>query len=316
MIRQNVPLKDYSNYKIGGSASYFLEISSKEDLINGLKEWKEISAGFPQEKKRIFILGKGTNILISDNGFDGLVIHNNIGGIENSEEGLIAGSGVLVSDILNYCIDNSLSGLEWAGGLPGTIGGAVRGNAGAFGGETKDSVKRVDSLDLNNLEELTRDNQSCLFDYRFSIFKKAKEENEIILKVVLSLKKGNRQLIKKSIQEKIDYRTEKHPIEYPNIGSTFKNIPLQNIPENLKNELSQYVKNDPFPVIPVAKLLYLCNLKGKRSGDAMISDKHPNFIVNLGHAKNENIKELIAFAKNEVLQKFNIELEEEIMYLD
>ena len=134
--------------------------------------------------------------------------------------------------------------------------------------------------------------------------------------MILSFKKGDRELIKKSIQEKIDYRAEKHPMEYPNIGSTFKNIPLQNIPENLINELSQYVKNDPFPVIPVAKLLYLCNLKGKRIGDAMISDKHPNFIVNLGNAKNEDVKKLIAFAKNEVLQKFNIELEEEIMYLD
>lgn len=316
MIRRNVPLKDYSNYKIGGPASYFLEISSKEDLIKGLIEWKEISAGFSQEKKRIFILGGGTNILISDNGFDGLVIHNNIGGIENSADGLVVGSGVLVSDILNYCIDNSLSGLEWAGGLPGTIGGAVRGNAGAFGGETKDSVKKVDSLNLNNLEELTRNNQSCLFGYRLSIFKKTEGENEIILKVILSFKKGDRELIKKSIQEKIDYRAEKHPMEYPNIGSTFKNIPLQNIPENLINELSQYVKNDPFPVIPVAKLLYLCNLKGKRNGNAMISDKHPNFIVNLGNAKNEDVKKLIAFAKNEVLQKFNIELEEEIMYLD
>ncbi len=315
MIRQNVPLKDYSNYKIGGPASYFLEISTKEQLLEGLREWKEISSAFPDNKKRIFVLGKGTNILISEKGFEGLVIYNNILGIEKKEEGLIVGAGVLVSQILSFCIENQLSGLEWAGGLPGTIGGAVRGNAGAFAGEVKDSIKEVVSLNFNTLEEKKRANLECLFDYRYSVFKSELGKNEIILSVTLALKPGNEELIKNSIREKIDYRNTKHPMEYPNIGSTFKNVKVESVPENWKRELAQYIKNDPFPLVPSAKLLFLANVKGKKEGEAMISDKHPNFIVNLGNATSHDVKTLIIFAKNAVREKFNIELEEEITYV-
>ncbi len=306
MLKQNVSLKNYSNYKIGGNASYFLEIHSKKELLEGLSRW--------EEGKRIFILGKGTNILISEKGFDGLVIHNNILGIEKRGDEVVVGAGVLVSDFLNFCIDNSLSGFEWAGGLPGTIGGAVRGNAGAFKGETKDSVKEVESINLTTLEEKKRSNLDCEFEYRSSVFKKS-VGNEIIISVTFSLKPGDKDLIKNLIQEKIDYRNLKHPMEYPSIGSTFKNIPIEKISEKLLEELRQYIKDDPFPVIPVAKLLYLCDLKGKREGDAQISEKHPNFIVNLGNAKYEDVVFLINYAKQKVKEKFGINLEEEIMYL-
>lgn len=315
MIQKGVPLKDYSNYKIGGPAAYFLEISTKEELSEGLKEWKRISSIFPEDKKEIFVLGKGTNILISDKGFNGLVIHNNILGIEKKEEDLVIGAGVLVSQILSFCIENQLSGLEWAGGLPGTIGGAVRGNAGAFIGEVKDIIKEVVSFDFNTLEEKKRAYLECLFDYRYSVFKSEQGRKEIIISVTLRLQTGDREAIKRSIQEKIDYRNTKHPMEYPNIGSTFKNVKIESVPENWKKELAPYVKNDPFPVVPSAKLLFLANVKGKKIGEAMISDKHPNFIVNLGNATSSDVKTLIAFAKNAVKEKFNIELEEEIMYL-
>ncbi|MCL6096075.1 MAG: UDP-N-acetylmuramate dehydrogenase [Patescibacteria group bacterium] len=315
MIRQNVPLKDYSNYKIGGPAAYFLEVSTKEELLQGLREWQGISSSFPKDKKNIFVLGKGTNILISDKGFEGLIIHNSILGIERGGKDLTIGAGVLVSQILSYCIENQLSGFEWAGGLPGTIGGAVRGNAGAFSGETKDNVKEVTSLNLNTLSEKKRANLECLFDYRFSFFKSEQGKNEIILSVTLGLTNGDKETIRNSIQEKIDYRNAKHPMEYPNIGSTFKNVKVEAVPENWKKELTQYIKNDPFPVIPSAKLLFLANVKGKRIGDAQISEKHPNFIVNLGNAASNDVKALIVFARAAVLEKFGIELEEEIMYL-
>lgn len=316
MIRQNVPLKEYSNYHIGGSAAYFLEFSSEQELIDGLKEWKRLAENFPEEKKRIFVLGKGTNVLISEKGFPGLIIHNVIKGIEKNGEEITVGAGELVSDVLNVCIKNSLSGLEWAGGLPGTIGGAVRGNAGAFKGETKDSVSEVISFETQSLVEKKRNNLQCLFDYRDSIFKSGEAKNEVILYITFKLQNKNKEKISQAIQEKIDYRNEKHPMEYRSIGSTFKNVSLSLIPVNIKNELSQYVKDDPFPVIPVAKLLYLCDLKGKRVGDAQISEKHPNFIVNLGNAKYQDVKTLIGFAKTRVKEKFGITLEEEIIYLE
>jgi UDP-N-acetylmuramate dehydrogenase len=316
MIQQNVFLKDYSNYKIGGPAAYFLNIKSKDDLITGLGQWKDMSVDFPEDKKKIFVLGKGTNVLISEDGFRGLIIHNSIQGIKREGNKVIVGAGELMSDLLKFCVDNSISGLEWAGGLPGTIGGAVRGNAGAFKGETKDNIESVDSLNSKTLEESKRINTQCGFDYRYSFFKSEDGKDEIILSVILSLKPGEADLIANSIREKIDYRNERHPMEHPNIGSTFKNVRIQEIPVNQLNELMKYVKDDPFSIIPVAKILYLAGVKGKRLGDAQISEKHPNFIINLGNAKSEDVKALIQFAKAEVRKKFGINLEEEIIYLE
>src|ERR1035437_2133487 len=315
MFKQNVPLKDYSRYKIGGLAAYFLEVKSKEELSEGLKEWRKISAKFPEQRRKVYVLGAGTNLLISEKGFNGLIIHNVIGGIEQRGEDLVVGSGVVIADLLNYCIENSLSGLEWAGGLPGTIGGATRGNAGAFGGETKDSVKEVLSLDLKTLKEKTRDKWECTFAYRYSIFKTAETKNEMILSIKLGLKEGKQAEIKKAIQEKIEYRNLRHPMEYPSIGSTFKNVKLDRIPEKWKEILIPSIKIDPFPVVPAAKFLILAGVKGKKIGDAQIAEKHPNFIINLGDAKSKDVKALINFAKDEVKREFNVALEEEIIYL-
>jgi len=306
-LQKNVLLKNYSNYKIGGPARLFAEISSVLEL-------KEVLIATRNEK--IFILGGGTNVLISDEGFGGLVIFNKIEGIEREGNDLKIGSGVLIKDILEYCIENSLSGLEWVGGLPGTIGGAVRGNAGAFKGETKDNVVEVESLDLKTLEEKTRTNNECNFSYRNSIFKSGGGLNEFITHVVLGLALGNKEEIKEKIAQKTDYRNNHHPMDYPNIGSIFKNIPLNSLSNELQKEFAVIVKTDPFPVVPVTKLLALCDLKGRRVGGAMISDKHPNFIINVNNAMASDVKALIEIARQAVKEKYGIFLEEEIAYLD
>ena len=306
-LQKNVFLKDYSNYKIGGPARLFVEIRSIDEL-------KEVLSAFPDEK--IFVLGAGTKLLINDKGFDGLVIYNKIEGVEKEEEGLVVGSGVLLKSLLDYCIENSLSGIEWAGGLPGTIGGAVRGNAGAFKGETKDSVLSVESLDMKTLVQQIRFNNECNFSYRNSIFKSGEGSLEFITRVVLRLVPGNRKEIIEKIQQEIDYRNNRHPMNYPSIGSTFKNIPLDSLSPELQKEFSTIVKTDPFPVISVTKLLALCGLAGRRMGGAMISDKQPNFIVNVDNATSEDVKVLIEIAKQAVKEKYNIPLEEEIIYLD
>lgn len=306
-FQKNVPLKNYSNFQIGGPSKLFVEVETTDEL-------KEILQLTQDDKEsKIFILGGGTNVLIDDKGFDGLVIHNKIQGINIVDEGLEVGSGAVIADILDFCIENSMSGLEWAGGLPGTIGGGVRGNAGAFKGEIKDNVAGVKSLDLRSFEEKARTNSECNFGYRNSIFKSG--VSEFITWVYLGLKKGDKEEIKQKIQEKIDYRVNRHPTNYPNIGSIFKNIPLDSLSSDYQKEFAAFVKTDPFPVVPTTKLLALCGLKGKRIGDAMISDKHPNFIVNLGNAKAEDVKALIEIAKVAVKEKYNILLEEEIIYL-
>jgi UDP-N-acetylmuramate dehydrogenase len=311
MLQENVPLKSYSSYKIGGPASFFLDFETKEELLDGFKKWQETDG----RKDRIFILGRGTNVLIDDKGFDGLLIHNIINGIKQEGDNIVVGAGVLIKDVLDFCIKNSLSGLEWAGGLPGTIGGAVRGNAGAFGGEIKDSVYKVKSVSLLIFDEFERLNGECDFGYRRSIFKD-KKTDEVILYVSLKLKKGDKNSIEKGIEDKILYRKERHPLEYPNVGSVFKNIPLSKVPKKYEKEFEAFIKNDPFPIIPTAKVLALANLKGKRIGDAQVSTKHPNFIVNLENATSKDVKALIALVKKTIKEKFEIELEEELTYLN
>lgn len=302
MIKNNVSLSDFSNYKIGGPASFFLEVKNKEDLSDDFKSFKNI-----------FILGEGTNVLLSDEGFNGLVLLNRISGIEQNGENVEIGSGVMIDKLLKYCIEHNLSGLEWAGGLPGTIGGAVRGNAGAFMGEIKDSVFEVESMNLFTKEIIKRNNKDCEFGYRWSTFKT--KPNKIITSVTLKLKEGDSQEIQKSINEKIEYRNLKHPMDYPNIGSTFKNISVSKISEKQKEEFKDFIKNDPFPVVLTTKLLALADLKGKRIGGAQISEKHPNFIVNLGNAKSSDVVALIDLAKKAVKDKWNLDLEEEITYV-
>ncbi len=304
-IQKNIVLKDFSNYKMGGSTSFFAELEKPDDI-------KEIN---PKDYKKIFIMGAGTNILISENGFDGLVVHNKILGIRHEDNDLKIGGGVLFSDVLNYCIEHSLSGLEWAGGLPGTVGGAVRGNAGAFGEETKDSVYEVESIDLYTKEKKVRKNGECGFGYRTSFFKE-NGDHELITEVFLKVKSGDKEEIRKKIQEKMDYRSARHPMDHPSLGSTFKNVDWKLIPENLKKEWTQYIKQDPFQIMPVAKIIFLAGLMGKRMGGAMISDKHPNFIVNMDNAKPSEVEELIKLAKNTVKEKYDITLEEEIQYLN
>jgi UDP-N-acetylmuramate dehydrogenase len=205
-----------------------------------------------------------------------------------------------------------LSGLEWAGGLPGTLGGAIRGNAGCFKGEIKDVISAVESFDTETGKMITRNNADCGFAYRTSVFKQGGGK-EIILSAVLALKPGDALEIAKAIQEKIDYRVRRHPMDSPSIGSIFKNVDLKKVPEEMRARFASVVKQDPFPVIPTAHLISEAGLKGVSFGGAMVSPKHPNFIVNVLEAKASDVKNLIELVKSEVKNKFGIELEEEVM---
>lgn len=311
MFKENVSLSGYSSYGIGGPARYFAEIADEEDLRPALAEIRQRQLPF-------FILGAGTNILFSDKGFDGVVLKISFNGLFRQPENeniVIAGAGVLMGDLLDFAVDKGLSGLEWAGGLPGTVGGAVRGNAGAFGGETKDSVFEVVSAEMATGEIRCRPAADCRFSYRSSIFKED-PDREIIIKAKFELVPGDPGTIRKAINEKIDYRKEKQPLEYPNVGSIFKNVDLRLVPAEHQKTVREKVKKDPFPVVPTAWLISECGLKGERRGGAMISAKHPNFIINFDKAKAADVKELIALAKEKVFEKFGIRLEEEVLMLE
>ena len=303
-IQENVLLAQHCNYKIGGPARYFCDATTEEEVRSAIL--------FAREKRvPIFILGSGTNLLFADEGYNGLVLKPNLQKLEAIGGIVEVGAGALVSDLLNFTIAHSLSGLEWSGGLPGTVGGAVRGNAGAFKGEIKDRIISVDSLEIDNLEKLSRDNSACRFGYRSSIYKE-KCGKEIILSAQIRLEKGDSDKIAAGIQEKINYRLQRHPMEYPNTGSTFKNVDLNLVPVKFREAFAKVVKLDPFPVIPTAFLITEAGLKGTRSGGAMVSQKHANFIINADNAKSADVKALIAIVKQRVFDKFEIHLEEEI----
>lgn len=316
-IQKNVSLSDFSSYKIGGQARYFAQVSSVEDLKKILQDWNEISKDFTSDEKSVFILGGGTNVLFSDEGFDGLVIHDNIGGIEILEKDkkiyVKVGAGVLIEDLLKFCIEENLAGFEWAGGLPGTLGGAIRGNAGAFGGETKDLVYKVKSLNIQTLEVVERNSNECTFGYRQSIFKN-EGMNEVVVEAVIVLQYGKKSEIEAKTNEKIEYRRQRHPnlsIE-PNAGSTFKNIPIKDVPESVIQEFKNKIKNDPFPILPVVKLIAGAGLAGTRVGSIEVSSIHPNYLVNIGNGKARDVLDLISKIKKEVFDKYGVEIEEEL----
>jgi UDP-N-acetylmuramate dehydrogenase len=320
-FQENILLSNFSNYKIGGPARFFFEPKNESEVHWAVTEAKA-------KKLPVFILGGGTNLLISEEGFKGLVLRPQLATLRTKGETLTVGAGVLMADILNFSVKNALSGLEWAGGLPGTLGGAIRGNAGCFGKEIKDAVASVRSFDTKTMKVIDRPAEACGFGYRTSIFKK-NDGKEIILSSSLRMKKGDTKAIMRAIGERIEYRAKNHPLDHPNIGSIFKNVPLRTIHKEgtaryakaLRDTAIMFrgspfsVKTDPFPVISAAKLISESGLRGVSSGGAMISAKHPNFIVNVLNARSPEVKSLIKLAKTRVNKKFGVALEEEVQII-
>lgn len=309
IFQENVLLKDFSNYKIGGPARYFCEPKNEDDLREAVREAR-------QQGLSTFILGGATNLLISDKGFDGMVIKPEFKILSVERSTISASADILVSRILDEAAKHSLSGLEWAGGLPGTVGGAVRGNAGAFGGETKDSIVSVRSYDEEADSFVERENAECRFGYRMSVFKE-KNGREIIVSARFMLSPGEEKEIRARGEQNASYRKKFHPLEYPNIGSTFKNVPLDyfcRMSGTSESEAKEkfFAKTDPFPVVPSAFLISEAGMKGVSHGGAQIAEKHPNFIINHGAATAADVEFLITAAKRAVREKFGVELEEEI----
>ena len=305
---ERIPLSQHCSYRIGGPARYFCAAADAAELTEAVMLSRSQQLPF-------LMIGGGTNLLISDAGFSGVVARLDAHAVRVEGTSLIADAGALMADVVAYAAARGLTGLEWAGGLPGTLGGAIRGNAGAFSGETKDSVTEVTSLNIRNAVPTvkSRDRRGCRFGYRTSVFKEGGEE--IILAAQLQLGKGDPGRIRAATEEKIQYRLERHPMEYPNVGSIFKNVALDSVPAAAHARFAAVVKTDPFPVIPAAYLIAQAGLKGISHGGAMISPKHPNFIVNVLAASAADVKALIGLVKATVAEKFSIGLEEEIMYV-
>lgn len=285
-IKYNEPMAKHTSFKIGGPAQCFINAESVEEI-------KQICKVASKNDINLTIIGNGSNLLVTDNGINGIVVKVNIKKFElefsNDDVSLIVGAGNKLGEIAQKLLRNEITGFEFAAGIPGTIGGAVRMNAGAYGKEMKDIVETVKYMDYDgNIYE--KSNKDLEFEYRKSMFAKNKF---IILEAKLKLQKGNAQYIKDKMFEFEQSRKQKQPLEFPSAGSTFK-------------------RGTDFIT---AKLIDDAGLKGYRVGGAMVSTKHAGFVVNENNATAQDVLNLVKHIKQEVYKKFNKKIELEIQVI-
>ena len=286
-IEEHAPLKNLNTYHIGGTTKYLISPNSINDLIQILKILKENNIKY-------FVLGNGSNIILNDREFDGAIIRlNKLNGIEihPSLHMAYAEAGAMLPKLVQEAVNNSLMGLEFASGIPGTVGGSIYGNAGAYNSCILDYVTSVTVLN-EDLNVKVIEHEQINYSYRTSMFKE--EKKYIILAAKFYLKEGDKENSLNIIEDRRQRRVASQPLEYPSAGSVFRN------PEG------------DF----AGRLIESCNLKGYRIGGAEVSEKHANFIVNIDNATSKDVYELINYVHDTVLEKTNVDLHIEQEFID
>ncbi|MEK7596304.1 MAG: UDP-N-acetylmuramate dehydrogenase [Patescibacteria group bacterium] len=310
-IKENEILANHSTFKIGGPAKYFTVVESKKELIEAIDFAEKRNLPF-------FVLGEGSNILYRDKGYNGLAVKIRIQHIKAQNSEIIAGAGLPFSKLIMESVGAGLTGLEWGMGIPGTVGGAAAGNAGAYGHSISEFVKNISVLSLRGGGSAGRQIKNypvgkCDFIYRGSRFKKS-DNREIILEVGFNLEKGDQEKSKKIIQGVLEERRNKS-VPYPSAGCVFKNIiidELKNKEGFLKLIPREKIKGGKFPA---GWLIENCGLKGRQINGAKIAEEHANYIVNAGGAASGDVIKLIGLCKQKTREKFNLDLEEEIVVM-
>lgn len=285
IVRYDEPLKNHTTFKIGGNCIALVEPREISDIIEAVKICRKNSIKF-------FVIGNGSNLLVPDEGYNGVIIKlkSEFSKIKVEGDYLIINSGAKLSEVYTVAYENSLTGFEFASGIPGTIGGAIYMNAGAYGGEMKDIVESVEVLDLDNFELRELKNEELEFSYRKSIIQR---RNYIVTTIKLKLQKGNKEKINAVYEDLRERRNSKQPLNFGSAGSTFKR------PEGHF----------------ASKLIEDAGLKGYHINDAWVSEKHSGFIVNKGNASFKEVMELIEYVQKVVFEKFGVKLETEVRIL-
>ena len=281
---ENESMSRHTTFKIGGDADMFVSVESVDELVALIRLAKSKNVKYT-------VIGNGSNLLVGDKGIRGLVIEigQGLAGYEVRGNVIYAEAGILLKKLASVAAAESLSGLEEVSGVPGTLGGGIFMNAGAYGGELKDTVKKVTYIDCNG-ELHTIDASECDFGYRKSIFSSG---DKYIVSAELELKKGDKDEILSEMADYTKRRREKQPISYPSAGSTFKR------PEGYF----------------AGTLIQDAGLKGYRCGGAEVSELHAGFVINCGNATAQDVIDVIEHTKETVLEKFGVELEPEVRFL-
>ncbi len=306
-IQQNIPLSPLTTFKIGGSAKFFIEVETKDDLLEALC-WAK------KNKEKHFILAGGSNVLINDKGVDGLVVKINNDNIAIRGERLECGAGASLINASRLAVNNRLTGIEWAIGIPGAVGGAIRGNAGAYSSSISNAVETVEVFNIKKKKFKQFSNKDCRFAYKESIFKQ--DSYLLIWQIILKLRKGNFDNINKLINKYLKHREQTQP-KLPSAGCAFKNLKINNLRQINANLADDAVEAGIAKggEIGAGWLIERSGLKGKHIGKAKISLEHANFIVNTGKATAEDVVMLISFIKQQIRTKFGVQLQEEVQYL-
>lgn len=284
-IKYNEPMKKHTTMRVGGPCDCMVEPSSIEEIQKILEYARKNNIKY-------YVIGNGSNLLVKDEGVHALIIKiaNKFSEVEVNGEHIKAYSGCSVPKLSQIAKENSLSGLEFACGIPGSVGGGIRMNAGAYGSEMVNVVEKVGFLDEDGkLNEI--DGKDAHFTYRHSMF--VENPKYIVVYAIYKLQNGNKDEISKIMEENMNSRKQKQPIEYPNFGSVFKR------PEGYF----------------VGKLVDDCGLKGYKIGGAQVSTKHSGFMVNIEDATCKDVLDLIEYVKEKVYEKFNVKLQEEVVIL-
>ena len=296
-VKLNEKMEKHTTFKIGGVAQFFVIVDDNESLVNLLNFLSGEGVNFK-------IISGGSNMLFPDEEFEGVVIKVQSQNLSVNGQTIESDAGVLLSSVVSAAVKNSLSGLEWAAGIPGTIGGAVRGNAGAYGLDTGRSVEKVEIWQDGEVKILSA--QECGFSYRSSLIKKT--PGMIVLRAWFKLNLGDKKEIMKKIQENISSRNGKYP-PFPSAGCFFTNVKLEKWPGETKDLPALFLERG---TVPAGWLVEQVGAKGLSVGGAKVSEEHANFVVNFNKATSEDVKNLVEEVKQRVYNKYGVELEFEV----
>lgn len=316
-IHKDFDLSQILWYKIGGKAKYFLQCENRQDILSAIDFVEK------HNPERVFVCGLGSNLIFTDDYFDGVVIRITPGeetpGIHIKDDVATVFAGTILDNLVQATLDHKMTGLEWAGGLPGTVGAGVRGNVGAFGGEIKDSFISAEVLvyEGKDFDIQTIKKEDMHFAYRNSVIKE--QNNLIVISAKFQLKTAtDTQSLVKARQTYLankEYRKSNHPLDYPNCGSVFKNIKK---PDDIAKVLAvwpevQKISDERWHgKISMGYIITRLGFKGYEIGDAQVSEKHANFIINKGNAKAKDVRQIITHIQDMARETFSVTPEVEV----